>query len=248
MAMAARKTKGRTRRATRAAKARKVRSKRRSVRARKRTTRQTRLLKLVAGLLARNDLRHRFNQDPMAVITEFGLTTAERGILFSMDTKDIGKAVAKQFEQFEKEVREAEPDETEFPPCSEDYKPELSAGRTEYPSPTPAVYRIRPRKVLKSDIASAGEQVELIITGRSFCRDPLPYAKIRRMQDGVTWNLADVQLFGTFRCSRLRATFNKHEDDNEISIGGYQIIVNNNSVDIERTRPIEEPDFEVKSG
>src|SRR5262245_41022295 len=146
----------------------------------------TQLLKLVAALLDDKDLRHRFNQDPRLVMNDFGLNAGERNKLLSMDPTTVAAQVALQFNAFQQEVSTADVAVGEFPPCSEDYKPELGSGGSEYPSPTPAIYRVRPRTVTKAEVTAAGEKLEVVITGKSFARDPDPANTVRRLSAPAT--------------------------------------------------------------
>lgn len=205
----------------------------------------TQLLKLVASLLDDKGLRQRFNQDPRLVMTEFGLNAAERNKLLTMDPATVAAEVALQFNAFEQEVNNGNVVPGEFPPCSEDYKPELGSGGSEYPAPTPAIYRIRPRTISHAEVAAAGEKLEVVITGKSFARDPDATAKVRRLSDSATWNV-NSQLFGTFRCSRLVAVVGPKPPETTLAAGNYQIIVRNNGVDIERVRSSPtDPDFKI---
>jgi hypothetical protein len=207
----------------------------------------TQLLKLMAALLDDKELRRRFNDHPKRVMNEYGLNSAEKGIILTMDPAAIATEVMSQFTAFEQEIQNATVQQGEFPPCSEDYKPELGATETEYPSPTPGVYRIRPRTSTRQEIQAAGENLEIVITGKSFARDPDPTVKVRRLSDGKEWGTSKTELFGTFRCSRIRTVVVPRPTENTILAGDYQVMVINNGQVLERKRKNQamDPDFVV---
>ena len=108
----------------------------------------------------------------------------------------------------------------EFPPCSEDYLPELGQVLPQYPDPVPAVLRFRPLKLANPP------PCELIVTGQSFSRAPDAIVKI--VAKGTANALAvNSTLFGTFRCSRLRAVVAPPGMTNAIAPGMYTVQVVN---------------------
>jgi hypothetical protein len=188
-------------------------------------------------LLAQKDLRARFNQDPEGVMTEFGLDDDERKILYLMDAGEIAKVVQTQFTHFKKAVEDAKPDAAEFPPCSEDYTPDLGGGGPEYPSPKPGIYRVRPERAYRKAIKDAGEKLEVVITGKSFRRGQQHRATviIERLKPEVPPNPREVDksetvpsdLYGTFRCSRLVVRLAPLGTETEIMAADYRVVVEN---------------------
>jgi hypothetical protein len=200
----------------------------------------------MAALLDDKELRRRFNDHPKRVMNEFGLSSAEKSTFLTMDPHTIAVEVKAQFDAFEQEIESAEVEAGEFPPCNEDFKPELGATETEYPSPTPGVYRVRPRKATRTEIAAAGEKLEIVVTAKSLARDPDPTVKVRRLSDAKEWSASKPELFGTFRCSRVRAVVVPRDTETTIATGGYQVLVINNGKVIERVRAnANDPDFVV---
>jgi hypothetical protein len=168
-----------------------------------------------------------------------------------MNALAIAKAVELEFPTFRDEVEDAQKKVVPIPPCSEEYRDDAEYGpfgdepRVMYPAPDPHIYRIRPRRVRKSDLKPGKERTELVVTGRSLCPDPEPIVLVKRLSDGATWELG-TNLFGTFRCSRLRAVLTPRDGDGgEIAAGFYNVIVRNNFKPIERVREPGEADFEV---
>lgn len=192
------------------------------------------LLRLSAALLAQKDLRARFNADPEGVMIEFGLDDDERKILYLMDAEEIAKEVKKQFTDFETAVKGAKPDAAEFPPCSEDYTPELGGSGPEYPSPKPGIYRVRPERASRKAIKDAGEKLEIVITGKSFRRGQQNRATvvIERLKSDGSLDVAEnvpSELYGTFRCSRLVVRLAPFGTEQEIMAADYKVVVENGS-------------------
>ena len=200
-----------------------------------------RLVKLVCDLMAENsELRQRFNQDPAGVIAEYQLDANEKIAFYKMKKEDVADAVKQQIIAF------GFPFAGDFPACNEEYKPDLGGTETEYPSPVPGLYRVRPRKATRAEIAAAGEQLELIVTAKSIARLDNTSVKILRLSDQANW-VVPHDLFGTFRCSRLRVVAIPNPADatpRTIKAGEYKVLVVNNGDTLKRA-PINEKDFEV---
>jgi hypothetical protein len=150
------------------------------------------LVHIVSDLVRNAALRQQFNADPVAVMNTYALTANERHILLSMDRATITDAVKAELDSYNLTAGE-------FPPCSEDYLPELGQAPPEYPDPVPAVLRFRPLKLKNPP------PLELIVTGQSFSRAPDAVVKVFQKGNPASSLSVSSTLFGTFRCSRLRA-------------------------------------------
>jgi hypothetical protein len=176
-------------------------------------------------------LRRRFNANPKEVVDEYKLDDTEAAEFFTMKLEAVAEAVKQQIISF------GFPFKGDFPACSEEYTPELGESEPEYPKPIPGVYRIRPRTAKYADIVAAGNQVELVVTGKSFARRNRPQdkisARIRRLSDKVEWDVG-ANLYGTFRCSRLHVVVAPKPGESDIKKDDYKIIVVNNGKDLWR--------------
>jgi hypothetical protein len=200
---------------------------------------ETRLLKLAAALIGSDWLQDEFNADPEFVITRFGLDASDRRKLYKMDLAEIAPAVRGQIRRFSEEVGRAYP--KGFGDC-------YGFPDIRYPSPKPGVYAVEPPSKTRREVEQAGERVNLTIWGKSFCRDPIPKCKVRRIepQPKKTWDVEVERLGGTFRCSELYVVLKPAPREQTLVAGKYQFIVNNNVYDdLERARDPDEPDFVV---
>ena len=185
------------------------------------------LLKLVAAMLEDASLRKRFVEKPNEVMNQYRLDATERAALLSMNPDTVKQAVNAQVGAFIAQIGNYQPAEGEFRACDEDYLPELGSAESEYPSPLPAIYRVRP---LQTKVGSVSKGLELIVTGKSFDRD----AALEVSPAGATedWWPVPAEVFGTFRCSRLRAVV--HDKTNHpLPAGHYRIRVRNNGTLLE---------------
>jgi hypothetical protein len=174
------------------------------------------LVHIVSDLIRDPALRQQFNEDPVKVMDEYELTKAERLILLTMDRPGITAAVKQELDSFQV-------DKSEFPPCSEEYLPELGQAPPEYPDPVPAILRFRPLKVKKNALP-----FELIVTGQSFSRSPDAIVKVTEKANSSNTLAVSSTLFGTFRCSRLRAVVAPKGAALTIPVGKYKVEVDNN--------------------
>lgn len=152
------------------------------------------LLGLVADLVRYKDLRREFNSDPDGVATRAGLSDDEKKALFSMNLGLVGAAVLQEILNIDYMFMKGE-----FPVVGDMFLAELDESTAEYPSPTPAVFRFRPRQARISD-----GRFELNVYGQSFTRD----AEIKLLSK--TAGVPDLKvrghrIFGTYRCSHARA-------------------------------------------
>jgi hypothetical protein len=96
----------------------------------------------------------------------------------------------------------------------------------------------RTAKAKRSEIAAAGEKLEVVITAKSLRREPIPSVFIQRLKPEKKpkerevekeWNVG-ADLYGTFRCSRLVAHVGVVDDDDaeqEIVAADYRVVVEN---------------------
>jgi hypothetical protein len=63
------------------------------------------LLLFLADLMTRHDKQEAFNRDPEAAMKQAGLSDAQRELLWHHDAEGIGKAIAKEFRDFESCLR-----------------------------------------------------------------------------------------------------------------------------------------------
>ena len=173
------------------------------------------LVHIVSDLIRDPALRQQFNADPGAVMDEYNLTADERLTLLSMDRPNVTAAVKQELDNFQLAAGE-------FPPCSEEYLPELGKAPPEYPDPVPAVLRFRPLKVKQNP-----PSFELIVTGQSFSRAPDAIVKVTEKGNPANALAVSSVLFGTFRCSRLRAVVAPKGAALVIPLGKYTVEVEN---------------------
>lgn len=151
------------------------------------------LLGLVADLYRFKDVRREFNTDPEAVIKKYDLTDAEKKTLYTMRLADVSEAVKQEILDVNFDFLKGE-----FPRTGEMFYAELDETSTEYPAPTPEIFRVRPKTAKVAD-----GKFELNVFGQSFSRD----AQVRlRPKDNVGPVLVvkGHKVFGTFRCSHAR--------------------------------------------
>ncbi len=154
------------------------------------------LLRIVSDLVGDPALRQHFDQSPETFLKNYDpLPEPQRSALFTMDRQKIGAAITAELMGFDV-------DETEFPPCSEEYLPEGSVDPL-YPDPKPSIFRFRPKHVKLSDLSEP--KFELIVTGQSFA--PGATLEIQKKVGGDTAPKLGVSytLLGTYRCSRIYA-------------------------------------------
>jgi hypothetical protein len=173
------------------------------------------LVHLVSDLIRDPSLRQHFNEDPVEVMDEYELTADERLVLLAMDRPTLTAAVKQQLDNFQLAPGE-------FPPCSEEYLPELGKAPPEYPDPVPAILRFRPLKVKKNALP-----FELVVTGQSFSRSPDAVVKVTEKANAANVLAVSSTLFGTFRCSRLRAVVAPQGGALAIPPGKYKVEVEN---------------------
>ena len=151
------------------------------------------LLVLVADLFRNAELRREFNADPEAVMTRYTLTPAQKRTFYTMNVTEIGNAVRQEVIDVDFEFLKPE-----FPRTGDMFLSELDETTTEYPAPTPQVFRFRPRKA-----AAADGKFELNVFGQSFSRDA--QVKLKSKSGGADLTVKGHRVFGTFRCSQARA-------------------------------------------
>ena len=149
------------------------------------------LVRILGDLMHDAQLRQGFNLDPEGVMGRYGLSHAQRSVLMSMNPGTIAAAVQAEITGF--------PFPDEFPVDGENCLPEANAVVPIYPAPRPGVFRLRPRKIAVADIQNG--LFELLVYGQSFSRD----ASLVVTHGSAQMNITGEHVFGTFRCSRLRA-------------------------------------------
>ncbi len=173
------------------------------------------LVHIVSDLIRDPALRVQFNQDPVEVMDEYQLSVDERLTLLTMDRALITAAVKQELDNFQLSAGE-------FPPCSEEYLPELGKAPPEYPDPVPAILRFRPLKVKQNAFP-----LELIVTGQSFSRAPDAVVKVTDKANPANTLSVSSTLFGTYRCSRLRAVVAPKGAALTVPAGMYKVEVEN---------------------
>ena len=128
------------------------------------------ILELVHDLLRDRHLRRRFNENPLGVVTDYKLSAAETSDLFSMEIERVLKRIEILLTQEGFSFMKGE-----FPITHSDFPPEPDVTLMEYPSPKPAIARIRPRKVslgtLEKDATGKVKPIEFSAFGQSFSPD-----------------------------------------------------------------------------
>jgi hypothetical protein len=188
------------------------------------------LLKLVVALLDDKDLQQRFNEQPLKTVKDFGLSDEQRGTLYTMDRDRIALAVADEIASLEGRIRASEPDEDSFPRCSEDYTPDVNLITAEYPSPRPALFRLRPRVHTREQDVSGPKplkRLEVVVTGQSFSRKPNAKLVITALDGQATTPRVSNHVFGTFRCSRIVGRLTPATGAQAIEPGRYSFHVVN---------------------
>ncbi len=151
------------------------------------------LLALVADLRRNPELRHEFNTDAEAVIKRYELTPPQKKALYTMHLQTVGDAVRQEILDFNFDFMKGE-----FPRTGDMFLPELDETTTEYPAPTPEIFRFRPKNA-----AAADGKFELHVYGQSFSHD----AEIKlkpKAGGGPNLVVKGHRVFGTFRCSHAR--------------------------------------------
>lgn len=179
----------------------------------------TALLSLVAALLRDKQLRKQFNEDSKEVMNRYGLDSDDRRILSLLDPSAIATNLGPRIPDFIQEVEDAEVEEGEFPPASEEYIEGAGEMLTEYPSPELKVYRFRPKRIP----IPAGRTIshfELLLIGQSFWRDPEVALKV---VTGTKTMRCKTRIFGTLRSSRMHARVSPPGTQATIDAGTYSL-------------------------
>ena len=169
---------------------------------------QFNLTVLVRDLLNEHEVRAAFNRNPEAVMKEYGLSDDERMILYSLDETVIAPEV---FPPVDAQIGNYYNGNEEFHPAGADFVPEPGVTLPAYPTPKPALFRVRPRRVTPDDIitvtSNAGVQtkfIEIKVFGQSFSRMPVPDVSIvNQNPPNAALAVERVRVFGTMRSSEL---------------------------------------------
>ncbi len=167
---------------------------------------QFNLTVLVRELLSERDLRGEFNRNPERVMREYGLTDAERHMLYKMDPTIIGPDL---FPPVDNQVVGFNIPQGEFRPAGPNCIPDPGVVLPTYPIPKPALFRVRPRRLTANDIITVvsnnvtTKYIEIVVYGQSYSRNPEPEITIRHQGTGAALQVNSTNLFGTMRCSEL---------------------------------------------
>lgn len=184
------------------------------------------LLGIVADLYRDKDLRREFNADPEAVIQRYELAAGEKRVLYTMQLGAVAEAVKQEILSIDFTFMKGE-----FPRTGEMFFSELDETATEYPAPTPEIFRVRPKTAKAAD-----GKFELNVFGQSFSRD----AQIRlKPKDNVgpTLVVKGHRVFGTFRCSHARGVVTPG------AAKTYVVQIQNSPNATNPPTPIDGPDF-----
>jgi len=161
------------------------------------------LARIVRDLMRDRHLRKRFNENPNEIMGEYGVSDADRAVLLTMDNNQIA---AKMPTHMQVEVQKFKIPDDEFRAVSEDFFVEDGGADPQYPSPAPGVFRFRPqtRSAVVLNAKPVGQRVfELVVFGQSLLDVDLNLVRA----DGAVCSRSNYSVFGTFRCSVLRAVF-----------------------------------------
>jgi hypothetical protein len=186
------------------------------------------LLGLVADLYRSKELRKEFNEDPERVITKYELSPDEKKVLYTMRVQDIGDTVRQEIIDVNFDFIKGE-----FKRVDEMFMGELDETATEYPAPTPQVFRFRPKKA-----PAAGGKFELNVYGQSFSRDAQIKLK-KKTGGGPDLVVKGHRVFGTFRCSQARGVVTPG------AAGIYTVQIQNSPNAAGPPTPIDGGDFEL---
>jgi len=181
------------------------------------------LIRLVAQLLDREDLRQRFNSTRDELLDEFGLDKSEKAAIYTMDPVAVVKAVKKELTGFYAAIPifGGMTDE-EFPLVDENFIPEPGTSRQQYPDVEPAVIRVKPNPLHSSDIPRRNPRFELIVFGQSF--PPEVLATVIRKEDQKEMDVPDAaDISGTVRCSRARVVVFPRGSEGSFRPGAYSV-------------------------
>lgn len=153
------------------------------------------VIHLISDLIRKSDVRAAFNQDPNAVMQEYGLDTAAKCVIYSMHPQTIADAIQAEVMSVTTDFMEGE-----FPPTDVNCLPEAGAGQPTYPVPTPEIFRLRPQVVSIADHPSG--VFEFSVFGQSFSRPSR--IVVQRQGTANKLTVTGEYLFGTYRCSHAR--------------------------------------------
>lgn len=160
------------------------------------------LTRMVADLLQSRALRQSFNRRPLQLMNAYNLDATERCILYSMHPPTLAQHLAPPVDT---QVQNFNIPAGEFSPESENCLPDPPAAAPQYPSPIPSLFRVRPR-IIDPAIHVINGFYELIVYGQTFSRNPNAMVRIVDANGGRTDGQATF-IFGSMRCSRMRAVF-----------------------------------------
>lgn len=148
---------------------------------------------LVGDLMCHQEVRARFNRNPLAVAKDYKLNAVAKAALFRMEPAEIVRAIFEELSAYNLE-------ELEFPRAGPEFWPLPGDPDAQYPSPMLFAFRFAPRSATIAD-----GDFELYVYGQSFMPQD---TKVEVYKAGGAGPLVvqNPRTSGTFRCSVVQAT------------------------------------------